>query len=215
MTKAVIFDLDGTLADTLPDIMTAVNGVRAHYGLPSFDEKYVLKFINGDTAEFARNIEPDLPDDKIDEAIGIYKAHYSKCYLEKTHEYDGMTELLKTLRSHGIKLAVFSNKADEYVKNLAKKLFPGIFDYALGAGIYASKPSPDGANAILETFGVSSHDAVFVGDSDVDINTAKNAGIRAVGVSWGYRGHEFLEKLGGCEVVDTMAELEEKILKNN
>lgn len=212
MIKCVIFDLDGTLADTLPDIMTAVNGVRAHYGFTPVDEKFVLKFINGDTEEFARNIGPDLGPDKIGEAIAVYKEIYAKCYLDKTAAYAGLSEVLALLKARGVKLAVFSNKSNDYVKNLADKLYPGIFDIALGAGVFASKPAPDGALDIIRRFGVSADETVFVGDSDVDVNTGNNAGMRVIGVSWGYRGHEFLENLGRCTVVDTVEELARELM---
>ena len=211
MTKCVIFDLDGTLADTLPDIMTAVNGVRAHYGLAPVDEKFVLTFINGDTAEFARNIGPDLGPDKVDEAIAVYKAIYATCYLEKTAAYAGLSDLLASLKARRVRLAVFSNKANEYVKNLADKLYPGVFDIALGAGVFASKPAPDGALDIIKRLGVTANETVFVGDSDVDVDTGNNAGMRVIGVSWGYRGHKFLSELGRCAVVDTVEELEREL----
>lgn len=215
MIKAAIFDLDGTLADTLPDILTAINGICELRSIPTVDEAFVLKFINGDTEEFVRSSVPGIPESEIPEWVEQYKQIYAKCYLDKTHEYAGMTGVLRALRERGVKLAVFSNKADEAVKNLAKKLFPGLFDFALGAGIYKSKPNAEGALAILDSFGVKPCEAVFIGDSDVDVNTAKNAGIRAIGVSWGYRGHTFLEALGGCDVVDTMDELLKNILENN
>ena len=207
MIKSVIFDLDGTLADTLPDILAAVNGLRGHYGLPAVDYDYVYEFVNGDTNEFVKNSVPGLPDDSIDEGIKVYKSFYSKCYHDKTYAYAGMAELLVSLKARGIKLAIFSNKADEYVKKLADKLFPGVFDIALGAGIFPSKPSPDGALDIIGKFGVVPEETVYVGDSDVDVKTGNNAGMRVIGVSWGYRGHDFLEKYGGCEVVDTVEEL--------
>jgi len=212
MIKSVIFDLDGTLADTLPDILTAVNGLRAGYGLSPVDYGYVYEFVNGDTEEFVRKSVPGIADDKIDEGAKVYKSCYSKCYLDKTAPYAGIAELLSKLKARGVKLAVFSNKADEYVKNLADKLFPGMFDIPLGAGIFASKPAPDGALDIIRQFGVSPDETVFVGDSDVDVKTGLNAGMRVIGVSWGYRGHDFLSNLGTCTVVDTVDELERELM---
>lgn len=207
MIKSVIFDLDGTLADTLPDILCAVNGLRAHYGLAPVDYDYVYEFVNGDTEEFVKKSVPGIADDKIVEGEKVYKSCYSKCYQDKTYAYAGMAELLASLKARGIKLAVFSNKADEYVKSLADKLFPGLFDIPLGAGIFPSKPSPDGALDIIKKFGVAPSETVFVGDSDVDVKTGNNAGMLVIGVSWGYRGHDFLTRLGSCEVVDTVDEL--------
>ena len=150
--------------------------------------------------------------DKIGEAIAVYKEIYAKCYLDKTAAYAGIAELLSKLKACGVKLAVFSNKSNDYVKNLADKLYPGIFDIALGAGVFASKPAPDGALDIIKRFGVSADETVFVGDSDVDVKTGLNAGMRVIGVSWGYRGHKFLENLGRCTVVDTVEELERELM---
>lgn len=212
MVKAAIFDLDGTLANTLADLTTAINATRVYYGLDEVDEKFILKFVNGDTLTFIHECVPDIKDDEAERAVAVYKRTYSKCYLEKTRPYDGIKESLEELKKSGIKLAVFSNKADEYVKMMADEIFGGIFDIALGAGIFPSKPAPDGALDILRRLGISPNEAVYIGDSDVDVETAKNAGIKAIGVSWGYRGRAFLENLGGCAVVDTPDEMV-KIIK--
>ena len=207
MVKAAIFDLDGTIANTLADLTTAINATRKYYGLDEVDEEFILKFVNGDTVTFILACIPDIPKDEIENGVAVYKRTYSKCYLEKTKPYDGIKESLEELKKSGIKLAVFSNKSDEYVKMMADELFGGIFDITLGSGIFPSKPAPDGALDILDRFGVSSDEAVYIGDSDVDVETAKNANMRAVGVSLGYRGHAFLEALGGCDVVDTPDEM--------
>lgn len=212
MVKAVIFDFDGTLADTIPDLLTAINRLRAKYGLSEVDEKFVLKFVNLDTESFVRASVPEIGDN-INEGIRIYKEEYSRCYLEKTKPFPGMEELVRDLRSKGIRLAIFSNKLNDYICGLAKKLYPDMFEIPLGVGAIASKPAPDGVFMILDKFGVSADETVFVGDSEIDFETAKNAGVRAVGVSWGYRGREFLEKLGMYAVVDTTNELNEIIMK--
>lgn len=212
MVKAVIFDFDGTLADTIPDLLTSINGLRAHYGLDNVDYDYIFKFINQDTASFVRSSVPEIGD-KIDEGIAIYKDIYSKCYLEKTRPFPGMKEAVRELSEKGIRLAIFSNKMHEHVVELAKELFPGMFELPLGVGKIATKPSPDGVFMILDQFGISADEAVFVGDSDVDYLTAKNAGMRAIGASWGYRGREFLDKLGMYAVVDNAKEMNEIIMK--
>lgn len=213
MTKAAIFDLDGTIADTIPDITTAISASRALRGLPPVDEAFVLTFINGDSHDFMRSAFPNATAEQAAEWLSDYARIYSECMLQKTKPYNGVTELLLSLKEKGIKLAVFSNKDDEHVKKICAALFPGIFDITLGAGIFPSKPAPDGALDILHRFGVRADEAVYIGDSDVDIKTARNALIRAVGVSWGYRGRDYLENLGGCDVVDGASEILNEILK--
>ena len=207
MVKAAIFDLDGTVANTLADLTTAINATRRHYGLDEVDVDFILKFVNGDTESFILSCVPGISGADVEKGVNVYKEAYSKCYIEKTRPYEGMTDALDELKKSGIRLAIFSNKSDEYVRMIAKALFDGVFDITLGSGVFASKPAPDGALDILRRLGVSPDEAVFIGDSDVDINTAANAGIKAIGVSWGYRGRTFLEKLGGCIVVDTPEEM--------
>ena len=207
MVKAAIFDLDGTVANTLADLTTAINATRRHYGLDEVDVDFILKFVNGDTESFILSCVPGIAGEDVEKGVNVYKEAYSKCYIEKTRPYEGMTDALDELKKSGIRLAIFSNKSDDYVKKIAAALFDGVFDITLGSGVFASKPAPDGALDILRRLGVSPDEAVFIGDSDVDINTAANAGIKAIGVSWGYRGRAFLEKLGGCTVVDTIGEM--------
>lgn len=212
MIKAAIFDLDGTLCDTLPDITSAVNHIRKLKGFRPHSESEVQEYGNGDTMELVQAAIESNDSEEDQKMLLEYKKHYAGCYMDKTYAYKGMAEVINELKKRGIKTAVFSNKADEFVKNMAVHYFPGLFDYALGSGIYKSKPNPEGVNVILKEFGIDVKDTVYIGDSDVDVNTARNSGTVCIGVSWGYRGREYLDNMGCPIIVDTPEELLEKIL---
>lgn len=215
MIKTAIFDLDGTVAHTLPDLVTAINGIRASRSLAPLSDEEALVFINGDTEQVVRASIPNIAESEVDDAVAEFKAIYSECYLDKTYPYAGMKDMLSSLKALGIKLALFSNKADEYVKNMAAKFYPGLFEIALGSGVFASKPSPEGVYDILSKLETEKDNAVLIGDSDVDLATAANAGVKVIGVSWGYRGRKFLEKNGCGQIVDTVNEIKEKILNTD
>lgn len=213
MVKAVIFDLDGTLCNTLLDFHTTVNAVRKTYGFGPVSVDFARENINGDVRQVIAAIIPNIKEEEIDNGVAIYKREYAKVYMDQSLPYDGIVDLLKTLKSKGIKIAVFSNKIDEFVKNMCEKLFKGLIDYPLGSGIYASKPNREGVDVILNSFGVSPNECAYVGDSDVDYYTNKNCGTNGIQVTWGFRSKEYLKNLG-CEVfADTVAELQKKILE--
>ena len=204
MIKAVIFDLDGTLAYTLPDLTEGMNRARARYGLPPVTRKHLLSFINGTTDQFIRNSFPEgQSDEYYSKAKEIYLNEYSQCYLHNTTAYDGMAELLADLRADGLPLAVFTNKDNDHANDIVKKLYGGeIFEEILGTGRFPGKPSPEGALYLAEKYGVSPSECAFVGDSDVDMKKAKNAGMVAVGVTWGYREKEILKEAGADFIAD-------------
>ncbi len=204
MIKAVIFDLDGTIAFTLPDLTEGMNRARARYGLPPVTRKHLLSFINGTTDQFIRNSFPEgQSDEYYSKAKEIYLNEYSQCYLHNTTAYDGMAELLADLRADGLPLAVFTNKDNDHANDIVKKLYGGeIFEEILGTGRFPGKPSPEGALYLAGKYGVSPSECAFVGDSDVDMKTAKNAGMVAVGVTWGYREKEILKEAGADFIAD-------------
>ena len=204
MIKAVIFDLDGTIAFTLPDLTEGMNRARARYGLPPVTRKHLLSFINGTTDQFIRNSFPEgQSDEYYGKAKEIYLNEYSQCYLHNTTAYDGMAELLADLRADGLPLAVFTNKDNDHANDIVKKLYGGeIFEEILGTGRFPGKPSPEGALYLAEKYGVSPSECAFVGDSDVDMKTAKYAGMVAVGVTWGYREKEILKEAGADFIAD-------------
>lgn len=215
MIKAVIFDLDGTLAFTLPDLTEGMNRARACYGLPPVTEEFILSFINGTTDQFIHNSFPaGQSEEYYAKAKQTYLGQYSKCYLHNTTAYDGMAETLSALRADGLPLAVFTNKDNDHANDIVKKLYgDDVFEEILGTGRFPGKPSPDGALYLAGKYGVSPSECAFVGDSDVDMKTAKNAGMVAVGATWGYREKEILIAAGADVTVDRPCDIYDIIKK--
>lgn len=212
MIKAIIFDLDGTLADTMRDLKQAMNTMLRSYGYPERTRAELISFINKGARYFVWKSLPDgvadTPDcDTVTEAMKIYSESYAGCYLDKTEEYKGITAALLALKDKGIKMAVLSNKPDRFVKDIADKLFPDMFVCALGQGPFPTKPDPAAAFMIAEKLNVLPEECAFVGDSDVDMTTAINAGMLPVGVSWGYRNEDCLARAGAKTIVHSAAEL--------
>lgn len=204
MIKAAVFDFDGTLANTLPDLLTSINEMRAHFGHPPITEEMLLRAVNYSTSEYVRRALPeDFDAARFDEATEAYFAAYAKHYLEKTVPYAGLVEMLTRLRSEGVKLAVMTNKDNDFANRLVAKLFPSIFDAVWGTvdGIPV-KPDPTRAFMIARDFSLSPEDIAFIGDSDVDMLTANNAGMVPVAVSWGYREKDILQQNGAKFIVD-------------
>lgn len=224
MIKAVIFDLDGTLADTMPDLQTAMNNMLVRLGYKPRTRGDLIKAINNGAREFVRR---SLPKDVqgvdfiLQSAIDVYEDEYSKCYIEKTAPYADIEALLMDLKSMGIKISVLSNKQDSFVKDIVGKLFDKKLFYIIqGQAKMPTKPNPTSALAIAKSMGVKPSRCLFIGDSDVDMETAKNAGMRSVGVSWGYRSQEVLEEAGAtfiakspkdiCEIITSLKGEDEK-----
>lgn len=207
MYKYFIFDLDGTLVNTISDLKNSMNMMLRDLSFPEVDDAGVLRAINHGVVEFVRGC---LPEDKrqdekvLNEALDIYQAYYSKNYLIDTVPYPCIAESLEYLKRNGVKMAVFSNKQDDMTKAICEALFPDTFEYVLGGrtGRFAHKPSPEGALYIAEIFGATPDEIAFVGDSDVDMQTAKNAGMHPIGVSWGYRSPELLSELGAETIIE-------------
>lgn len=213
--KLVIFDLDGTAADTMDGIVEGLNRTMRECGYPLHTRESVLKFVNYHTRRY---IEEALPasartDAEIDRVLGIYTRHYQDTYT-LTVPFAGIPELFDRLNERCL-VAMNSNKQDAFVKALSEQLFAK--DTFIAAEGYRpdrpSKPDPAMAFAIMdiasEKLGerLTPDQCVYVGDSDVDFHTAKNAGMHCVSVSWGYRSHEFLKALGDQPVAATVDEL--------
>lgn len=211
MIKAVIFDLDGTLADTMPDLQTAMNGMLTRLGYRTRTRADLLKAINNGAREFVRRSLPrDVQnvDFILQSAIETYEDEYSKCYTEKTAPYADIEALLMDLKGMGVKISVLSNKQDNFVKDIIAKLFDRkLFSCIQGQANMPTKPNPTSALAIAKSMGVKPSRCLFIGDSDVDIQTAKNAGMRSVGVSWGYREREVLEEAGADFIAKTPGDI--------
>lgn len=210
MLKAAIFDLDGTLAYTFEDIRTSIDEMRHAYGLPPISDEDMIRIVNFVARDFAAQGlgGEKRSEEEINKALDIYTAAYAKHYLDKTTIYEGLPEVLKALKKDGIKLAVYSNKMDAYVKKIMIHLYgEGIFDVLMGPDGIKPKPDPMGALIIAEKWGLSPSEIAFVGDSVLDIKTGLAAGMTSIGVSWGYTKKELLKEAGAEYIVDTRPEL--------
>lgn len=215
--KAVIFDLDGTLLNTLEDLQDAVNHALAEYHMPLRTLEEIRSFVgNGIDKLMERAVPEGKAHPDFDAALACMKAYYAVHCKDKTCPYEGILPLLEELRKRGMKLAIVSNKTDAEVKVLSKEYFGDYFIASIGemAGV-DKKPAPDTALKALEELGVSKEQAVYVGDSDVDVKTAQNAGLRNIAVTWGFRSRSFLEKQGAEEFIDSPMELLEFIPVKN
>ena len=213
MIKSIIFDLDGTLANTIEDITDGLNGMLNELGFSTVTVAQTLENINNGALELVRR---SLPEDKRDDGFAryaktVYEKYYAKCYNCKTYADKGVTEALKELALQGITLCVLSNKQDPFVKEIVKKLFADVpFAYVCGqSDRFPTKPDPTSVNYIMSKLGVSPDECAFVGDSGVDIKTAKNASLHPVGVSWGYRSVDVLNDEGAALIINNTASLSE------
>lgn len=211
MKKIVIFDLDGTLLNTLDDLSDSTNYALSKFGYPTRTIEEVRQFVGNGVAKL---IERAIPDGKnnsnFEKCLSIFKENYAQNMYNKTAPYNGIIEMLSNLKSKGIKIAVVSNKFDLAVKELCKKYFEGFIDFAAGEnealGI-KKKPAPDTVLSVLRKFSFSPEDAVYVGDSDVDIMTAKNSKMRCISVTWGFRDEKFLLKNGATILINAPSEI--------
>ncbi|MBQ4353282.1 MAG: HAD-IA family hydrolase [Clostridia bacterium] len=209
--KAAIFDLDGTLACTLPDLHACVNHLMEERGYPLRTVEDILRYVNGAEYGFIKSLLPeDVQEDKetVDACVNRYSAYYGEHYCDGTHLYEGLTDVLDILKENGVWLAVHTNKKHEHAVGMVKKLVKdGIFDALVGEGIYKAKPDPEGALILAERAGVKPEEVCFIGDSNVDMDTAKNAGMFALGVTWGYRPAEVLLAHGADALADTAGDI--------
>jgi len=209
----VIFDLDGTILDTLEDLTDCLNHTLLEFGFPQRRLDEVRSFVGDGIRKLIERAAPKNTESEIIDKVFIsFKEYYKDHFAVKTRPYDGIPELLMELRKSKVRTAVVSNKADFAVKALCEKYFPGMFDTAVGEreGI-ARKPVPDSVNAVLAELGVSRQNAVYVGDSDVDIATAANAEMDCISVAWGFRDEAFLRERGAECLVYTVDELKKHI----
>ncbi|HIX91358.1 MAG TPA: HAD family hydrolase [Firmicutes bacterium] len=212
--KLAIFDLDGTLLDTLDDLADSLSHTLAAAKLPPRTRDETRRFVgNGIRKLIERAVPTGSQNELIDTVEREFRAYYKLHCADKTKPYDGIIELLRRLRAAGVLCAVVSNKGDFAVQELAVRYFSGLLDCAVGerAGV-RTKPSPDSVNEVLRTLGVDRADAVYIGDSDVDIDTAKNAGMDSISVLWGFRDREFLVEHGAVRFVGTPREIGDIVL---
>ena len=213
--KVALFDLDGTVLNTLDDLADAVNAVLAAHNMPSRTRDEVRQFVgNGIAKLIERAVPTGTEDGTTNKVMADFKTYYSAHSADKTAPYAGVLEMLAALRAAGVRTAVVSNKADFAVQPLVKQYFGDLFDMALGEDTQKrpAKPAPDMVYHVLETLGAKGEDAVYIGDSDVDVMTAKNAGLACIAVTWGFRDRDCLENAGATAFSDTPAELLDLIL---
>lgn len=207
--KAVIFDMDGTILNTLEDLKNATNYSLRQFGMPERSLEEVRMFVgNGIRKLVERAVPAGTPKEKIDHVLDVFLEYYEIHSADNTSPYPGILELVEKLKKAGIKTAVSTNKADVPAQELGREYFNGIFDLIVGQqdGLKV-KPAPDSVNKILSILDIQKKDAIYIGDSDVDVQTAKNSGLDFIGVSWGFRGREFLEKNGAKNIVDNANEI--------
>ena len=210
--KALVFDMDGTLLYTLEDLADSVNFALDKCGLNKRSLEEIEKFVgNGVYKLIERAGRENF--EKINECFEIFKKHYSKNSTNKTRPYNGAIETLKKLKDRGLKLAVLSNKPDFEVKKLSKLFFEDIFDISMGeTENFPKKPDSKSLLYIVKAFNVSTRETIFIGDSEVDIQTANNAGIDCYSVSWGYKTKEFLVQNKAKIIFDNFDDLYKKIV---
>lgn len=211
MKHAVIFDLDGTLLNTLGDLRAATNHALEVRGLPPHSMEEIRQFIgNGIRLLICRAMPEGTPEAEIDAALDDFKAYYAAHIHDRTVPYDGIPQLLTALKKRGIQVAVLSNKIDSASQQLIEYFFPGKTDVVFGEHVgVPRKPDPTSCQMVMQQLGVQPEQVLYVGDSGTDMQTAKNAGLYAVGVTWGFRSKEVLLKYGA----DVLVHRPEQILQ--
>lgn len=215
--QAILWDLDGTLLNTLDDLAGAVNAALRIHGLPPRTREEVRCFVGNGVRMLLRLAVPEgFPDCNIDAVLSDFRTHYAAHCNDATAPYPGVMEALTRLRDQGIPMAVVSNKPDPAVKALCKIHFGGLIPLAIGEceGV-RRKPAPDSVQKALTLLGVEAADAVYIGDSEVDIATAQNAGLPSISVSWGFRPEASLRKAGAKHIAPDIAALMELLDRRN
>ena len=215
MYQTVIFDLDGTLLDTIQDLADAGNWVCRRNGWPEHSVEEFKQMVGGGIPNLVKRFSPEGSRSSLLLACTIAKftEYYGAHNMDKTRPYDGIPELLARLGERGVTLAVYSNKADGFSREIVEHYFPGVFQLVRGhiKGTPV-KPDPAGIHAVLQELAADPARTLFVGDSNVDVYTGHNGGLTVCGVTWGFRGRQELESAGADRLADTPAELGDYIL---
>lgn len=205
----VVFDLDGTLLDTIDDLSDSVNFALSERGFAPHTVSEIKSFVGNGVAKLIdRSVPEGTSEQEKANTLESFKRHYAGNCENKTKPYDGVVKLLNDLRNDGYKIAVVSNKIDSAVSVLCKKYFGERVDFCIGdrAGL-ARKPAPDAVFEALKKLSAVPETSIYIGDSDVDIRTAENAGMDCISVSWGFRSKEFLIKSGASVIADKPADI--------
>ena len=217
MFKVAIFDLDGTLLNTLDDLANACNYALNKFSFPTHNVEEYKKFIGNGIYKLVERALPNNKKDKetVEKVLKTFSDYYNEHMIDMTKPYDGIVDILDELRAKGIKLAVVSNKKHEFTIEIVKKYFGDRFDIVFGhRENYKEKPDPTSVLEVIEKLNILKSECIYIGDSNVDILTAKNAGVKSVGVSWGFRDREELANEGANYLADNNIELLNIILNS-
>lgn len=207
--KAILFDLDGTILDTLDDLVTSVNFALATLGFPTRTNLELRAILGNGVHNLIRRALPETAtDDDFEKCLAVYKSHYEINKTNTTVPFPGITEAMKALRADGYKLAVISNKHNEAAQGLFNLFFKDYMDFAIGnSAELPKKPAPDMVFHTLEALSVNQDEAIYVGDSEVDIKTAENANLPCIAVTWGFRDEDILKESGAKVIIHSPNEL--------
>lgn len=215
MIKAVLFDLDGTLLDTIGDIRFHVNNMLRRFAYPEISPEQAKAYVGNGARKLIERVLPQGVEN-FEECYRDYIERFSQSEQANTKPFDGETEFLLRMKARGLKLAVVTNKPQAATEGCIAKFFPdGLFDFVAGdSGAFPCKPDPSLARFAALSMRIAPAECAFVGDAETDVLTAKNAGMFGVAVLWGYRSREQLERAGATRYAENFADLE-KILKNS
>ena len=215
MYRTVIFDLDGTLLNTIDDLANAGNQICRENGWPEHTAAEFCRMVGHGIPNLVSRFSPESAQDPetLADTLARFSAYYAQHNMDATVPYEGIPAMLARLKATGVQMAVYSNKADEFSQVIIRHYFPDTFALVRGkvAGVPV-KPDPTGVRAVLAELGAAAETPLFVGDSAVDIQTAHNAGLTACGVTWGFRGREELEAARAQLLADTVEQLERYIM---
>lgn len=213
--KTAIFDLDGTIADTLADLADAVNYALDKLGYPVHPYESFNQFVGNGVQKLCYRALPDDKKDETEKLVGLFSEYYNEHFLDKTVLYKGMSETIHKLKSSGIRLAVATNKPQDFARKIVDALLPDVEFISVLGGCSERPKKPDTAiiREILERPPIEDNQVFMIGDSNVDIQTAKNSGIISIGCIWGFRGREELESEGADYIAETPGDIAKIILE--
>lgn len=211
--KLVVFDMDGTILNTIDDLADTLNYSLGQFNMPKRSLKEVKSFVgNGIGKLIERAVPEGTTEEKCKEIFDVFAAYYKDHCADKTRPYDGIVEVIKELRNRGYKTAVVSNKADFAVKDLCEVYFKDLFDMSVGEkeGV-RRKPYPDSVDEVLKALDIDRSEAVYVGDSEVDLQTAINSNMDVIMVEWGFRERDYIISCGAKFTIKEPAQILEHV----
>ena len=213
--QAVLFDMDGTVLDTLDDLCDSINHSLAEFSLPQVSREHVRQCLGNGAAFLVSHSIPAGSSPELEaDVLAFYKPWYDAHCLIKTAPYEGILPMMQSLKEQGLRLAIISNKPDRAVQELSDAFFPGLLELSVGESpSVRRKPAPDTVLTAASQIGLSVDQCVYVGDSEVDLQTARNAGMDCISVTWGFRDETQLIEAGASVLVRTPEDLESLLLR--